>query len=161
MRGYAAIGMYEPKTEENLGGLFRSAHAFGASYLFVIGARYRRECTDTTNATAHMPLFTFDTFDAFRQQMPVDAKLVAVEKLASGLPLETFVHPQRAVYLLGGEDRTLPPEVLRHCSTALIIDTQFCLNVATAGSIVLYDRHAKGLLRRSKRSAWSAAEISA
>jgi tRNA G18 (ribose-2'-O)-methylase SpoU len=43
----------------NLGNLLRSAHAFGASFVFTIGADARAMDTiaDTSRAPAHLPLY--------------------------------------------------------------------------------------------------------
>lgn len=133
--------MYKPKTEENLGGLFRSAHAFGVDFVFVIGARYRQQPTDTTKATRHIPLFEYDSISDF--VLPKDSQLIGIECVEEARPLETFSHPARSVYLLGGEDQTLPPEVLALCSFIRRINTAYCLNVASAGTVVLYDRRMK------------------
>lgn len=35
---YFAIGIYHPKTEMNMGTLWRSAYQLGASYIFTIGS---------------------------------------------------------------------------------------------------------------------------
>jgi len=58
--------------------------------------------------------------------------------------LHTFVHPEQAVYLLGAEDDGLPESVLRDIPV-LEAPSEWCLNVATAGSLVLYDRLVKEL----------------
>lgn len=50
MRGYFGIGIVEGKSTENVGGLWRSAHALGASMIFTIGFRPPRQPTDTTCA---------------------------------------------------------------------------------------------------------------
>jgi tRNA G18 (ribose-2'-O)-methylase SpoU len=59
-------------------------------------------------------------------------------------PLDRYVHPERACYLLGAEDTGLPKHVLDRCRDLVQIPaTAYCLNVAVAGSIVMYDRAAK------------------
>mmetsp|Transcript_6573 Transcript_6573/g.11571 ORF Transcript_6573/g.11571 Transcript_6573/m.11571 type:complete len:87 (-) Transcript_6573:57-317(-) len=62
-----------------------------------------------------------------------------------GEPLETFTHPERAVYLLGSEDTGVPESVLlaAHHHVALPSVRYESFNVAMAGSIVMYDRLAK------------------
>lgn len=143
-RGYFGIGIYAGKTPENLGGLWRSAHAFGADYIFTIGARYHeRQSADTSNASAHVPLFGFETWPQFRQTIPVNVDIVGVEIDSRSRPLTYFCHPERAVYVLGAEDRGLAIEVIDGCDAIVGIPSLRCLNVATAGSIVLYDRVAK------------------
>lgn len=144
-RGYFGVGIIGGKSPENLGGLWRSAHAFGADYLFTVGARYRRRCcTDTSDATKHVPLFEFDTFAEFMAHgCPANVEIVGVELAPTAKPLVGFKHPERAVYALGAEDRGLTANVLERCDRIVQIPGSHCLNVATAGSIVLYDRIAK------------------
>lgn len=40
-RGYFGIGIYHTKNVLNVGTLWRSAHNFGASFIFTVGMRYR------------------------------------------------------------------------------------------------------------------------
>ena len=43
MRGYFAIGVEGISKEMNVGNLFRSAHVFGASFVFTVNAAYGRK----------------------------------------------------------------------------------------------------------------------
>lgn len=143
MRGYFGIGIVGCKTAVNVGTLWRSAHNFGAAFLVVIHARYQRHASDTTHAQLHVPLYVYDTFEAFLQARPYNCPLIAVEQTPESCALEAFQHPHRAVYLLGAEDTGLPSTVLAHCQATVAITTPMCLNVAVAGSIVMYDRAQK------------------
>lgn len=49
----------------------------------------------------------------------------------------------RAVYLLGNESSGLPKDILAGCVSTVALPGHFSLNVAVAGSIVLYDRVSK------------------
>lgn len=142
-RGYFGIGIYHTKTAENVGTLWRTAHILGASYIFTIGRRYKKQSSDTTKATRHVPLFEYDTFDQFRANLPRECRIVAVELTEEATPLPSFKHPSQCVYLLGAEDHGLPAAVLERCHAAVVIPGERCLNVSVAGSIVLYDRVAK------------------
>lgn len=143
MRGYFGIGILGCKDGVNVGTLWRSAHNFGAAFLVVIQARYKRQPSDTTNAQLHVPLYVYDTFETFRRNRPSNCSLIGVEQTGESYALETFQHPERALYLLGAEDAGLPSAVLAYCRTTIAIATPMCLNVATAGSIVMYDRMQK------------------
>ena len=140
MRGYFGIGVYHPKTEMNIGTLWRSAQNFGASYIFTIGRRYQRQSSDTQGTTRHIPLFHHVTFEGFFEMLPYDAQLIGVEQDERSVDITSFKHPQRAVYLLGAEDNGLPPKVLDKCRAVVHIATPACLNVAVAGSIILFHR---------------------
>jgi tRNA(Leu) C34 or U34 (ribose-2'-O)-methylase TrmL len=54
-----------------------------------------------------------------------------------------------ATYLLGAEDHGLPVDVIDRCHSLVVLDSiqPQSMNVATAGSIVIYDRHIKSLTR--------------
>jgi tRNA G18 (ribose-2'-O)-methylase SpoU len=84
------------------------------------------------------------SFDAFYNGMPYDCRLVGVEFPHDGArPLLQFVHPERCVYLLGAEDRGLSKAALARCQSIVYIPSKMCLNVAVAGSVIIYDRIVK------------------
>ena len=140
MKGFFEIGIYRGKTEENIGTLWRSAFQLGASGIFTIGRRYSRQCSDTCNAPASIPLRDYPDFESMLAARPSGAQLVGVEM--GGSPLREFRHPERAIYVLGAEDAGLPTDVLRKCQHVISIESvRFAsYNVAVAGSIVMYDR---------------------
>ena len=138
--GWFAIGIINGKYDVNIGTLLRSARIFGAKLVFTIGKRYTRQCTDTINATNHIPLFHYNTFDEFNKAIPVNCTLVAIELLEESKPLETFFHPKNAIYLLGSENDGIPQDILDKIYHKIKLPGKYSLNVATAGSIVMYDR---------------------
>ena len=142
-RGYFGIGVERSKTEANIGTLWRSAFSLGASFIFTIGRRYPRQASDTTQSWRHIPLLEFVDLDDFLSHRPQDAELVGVELCPEARPLETFRHPERAVYLLGPEDGSLSPSALGACQHVVQFDSRFCLNVAAAGTVVMYNRQTK------------------
>jgi tRNA(Leu) C34 or U34 (ribose-2'-O)-methylase TrmL len=142
MRGHFGIGVYQMKNGPNLGTLWRSAYQLGASYIFLIGPRFKKQASDTTKAWRHIPLFIYDTWEQFLEFVPYSTRVVGVE--FPGRNLATFVHPERAIYVLGSEDNGLPRHLTGiHERVEIPSVRQPCLNVATAGSIVLYDRLVK------------------
>mgnify|MGYP001172807552 CR=1 FL=1 len=46
----------------------------------------------------------------------------------------------QAAYVFGPERGNLSPELLARCDHLVRIPTRFCVNLAVAGSIVMYDR---------------------
>jgi len=138
--GYFEIGIYHPKTEENIGTLWRSAYQLGASGIFTIGRRYKAQASDTCKATRHIPLRHYETLDDFQTHRPIDCLLVGVE--FGGVTLSAFVHPKQCVYLLGAEDHGLSPDALSICQCVVSIESVNLMsyNVAVAGSIVMYHR---------------------
>lgn len=142
-RGYFGIGIFHGKNEENIGTLWRSANILGADFIFTIGKRYSKQCTDTMNTPKHIPLWHFDDWDDMFHHVPYNCPVVAIELDDRSVPLETFVHPERCIYLLGAEDHGLPPEILDRCWATVQLLGDRCMNVSTAGSIVMYDRKVK------------------
>lgn len=136
------IGIWYPNHECNVGTLFRSGYAFGANFLFTIGKKYKRQGSDTPNSTKHIPYIYFEDYNSFKKSRPT-SPLIVVEITERAYDLPKFVHPPTATYLLGSEGGNLPKEVLDKAYAVVKMNTRTCLNLATAGSIVLYDRIAK------------------
>jgi len=139
-RGYFEIGIFQPKKEENVGTLWRSALQLGASGIFTIGKRYSPQASDTSNSYRHLPLRYYTNFSEFYSNLAHKSKLVGVEM--GGRSLTGFVHPEQCVYLLGAEDFGLPKEIQQQCWAIVSLDSinQNSYNVAVAGSLVMYNR---------------------
>lgn len=147
-RGYYGVALFEPKTDQNLGTILRSCLNFDAGFIYTIGNRYQHQGSDTVKASRHVPLTHFADTAAFLAHLPKDAELVCIE-VDGEEALETFVHPERAIYVFGGEDRSVSEEIKSHGRT-LRIDTNQCLNLAVAASVVMYDRRAKAARRQGR-----------
>jgi tRNA G18 (ribose-2'-O)-methylase SpoU len=142
-RGYFGIGIQNPKTEENIGTLWRSAFIMGASFIFTIGRRYKKQASDTPKSWKHIPLYHYESFEDFFKSMPTDCKLVGIELTDQSTPISEFKHPERCIYLLGAEDNGLTNEAITRCHELIILPGEYCLNVSVAGSIVMFDRNQK------------------
>jgi tRNA G18 (ribose-2'-O)-methylase SpoU len=138
--GYCAIGILYHKRGYNIGTLWRSAYILGASYIFTIGTKYKKQTSDVLKTWSRIPLFHYDDFDEFRKNIPYDCRLIGIELSDKAIPLKTFKHPKRAIYLLGAEDSGLPQKVLEQCHEVIQLPGSYSLNVAVTGSIVLTDR---------------------
>lgn len=137
---FFGIGIQNGKTPENLGVLWRTAQNMGASFIFTIGNRYANQACDTHNSVKSMPYFHYKTFDDFYNHLPKGVRIVGVEKTEDAIPLEHFEHPKRCVYLLGAEDHGLSNQAIEKSHFLVQFESEYSLNVAVAGSIVLYDR---------------------
>lgn len=141
MRGYFGIGVEGVSKTMNTGNLFRSAHAFGASFAFTVAADYTRDQmakVDTSDAPGQVPFYSFPTVSSMI--LPEGCKLVGIELLDEAVDLPSFRHPVNAAYVLGRERASLTPEMLARCDHVVRIPTKFCINLATAGAVVMYDR---------------------
>ncbi len=138
---FFGIGIFNGKTPENLGVLWRSAQNMGASFIFTIGNRYAKQACDTHNAVKSMPYYHYENFDEFYSHLPKGARLVGVELDERAQNLETFEHPRRCVYLLGAEDHGLSKQAIEKSHFLVKFHSTLSLNVAVSGSIVMYDRN--------------------
>lgn len=140
MRGFFEIGIYHTKTNINIGTLWRSAHQLGASGIFTIGKRYKKQSSDTVKSFRHIPLRHYVDYEDFTNHRPRGAVLVGIEM--DGIPLSEYTHKHQAIYLLGAEDYGLPDSVRERCNHIVSLESvnQLSYNVAVAGSIVMYHR---------------------
>ncbi|HEY1934136.1 MAG TPA: RNA methyltransferase [Acetobacteraceae bacterium] len=140
-RGYFGIGVESVSKSANVGALLRTAHAFGASFCFTVGAGWDARAgrlADTADTPSHVPLWRFADLDALA--LPQRCVLVGVELLETATDLPSFRHPLNAAYVLGPERSGLSPALLARCRHVVRIPTRFALNLAVAGALVLYDR---------------------
>ena len=140
-RGYAAIGLHNPKNPLNVGSALRAANCYGAAFVATSGKRYTRAPTDTTKVYRHLPLFHCANL---RDLIPFDCVPVAVDLVEGAKPLQNYFHPERAFYIFGPEDGTLGNGVLEWCRDKIYVPTAACMNLAAAVNVILYDRYAKG-----------------
>jgi len=147
MRGYFAIGIDNASKKGNMGNLIRTAHAFGAAYAFAVnpkveyhsGETVTRDFTDTSKSHQAIPFFNYAS--ASEIEVPQGCKIIGIEITDESIDLPSFKHPLQAIYVLGGERSSLSEGMRARCDQFIKIPTKFCLNVATAGAIVMYDRH--------------------
>ena len=141
--GFYGIGIVHGRHDHNIGTLWRSAYIMGASFIFTVGRAYKQQTSDVVNAWAKIPLYHYETIDDLKKHLPYSTRLIAVELDERSIPLETFEHPERAIYILGNEINGLSKSVLSACHDIVQLPGSISLNVSVAGSIVLYDRVAK------------------
>ena len=140
IRGFVCVGLFEPKNPTNTGCVLRAAGCFGVDLVGVQGQRYKNCCADTQKAWKHIPLIETENLALL---MPKGCVGVAVDIVENAMPLPRYVHPERAFYVFGGEDRTLDERVFSWCRDKVYIPSLFCLNLAAAVNVVLYDRQTK------------------
>ena len=141
LRGYFGIGAESISKPMNMGALMRTAHAFGASFTFTVGAAPAIRVAhnaDTSKSASHVPYHQWDAVADMK--LPKGCALIGIELTDDAVELPSFRHPLAAAYVLGGEARDLSPEMQARCSHIVKIPTRFCINLSLAGALVMYDR---------------------
>jgi tRNA G18 (ribose-2'-O)-methylase SpoU len=139
MRGYFGIGIEGVSKPINVGNLIRSAHAFGASFVFTVAANCDISSpSDTSDTPAQVPFYPFDSVESMR--LPEGCALIGIEIDEKSVDLPSFRHPRRAAYVLGMERIGLSDPMIEYCDHLVKIPTKFSLNLATTGGIIMYDR---------------------
>ena len=143
IRGYACIGLDNPKSPVNVGSAMRACGVYGASQLVYSGHRYRKAkafVSDPAKYYKHIPLLHTDNL---RDLIPLDCVPVAIDLIEGARSLTTYVHPERAFYIFGPEDGTLGKRITDWCRDTVYVPTNGCMNLAATVNVVLYDRMAK------------------
>lgn len=141
MRGYFGIGVEGISKAHNLGAVLRTAHAFGASFAFTLGAHHKAldvKQTDTSRSYSHLPFYEWDSSD--KLILPKGCQLVGIELTEASIDLPTFRHPLNCAYVLGPEMGSLSQDMQDKCAFIVKIPTKFCINVSLAAALTLYDR---------------------
>ena len=81
-RGYFAIGAERISKALNLGNLMRSAHGFGASFTFTIGATYQalEARADTSKGAQHLPHFNWESIE----ELALPQEIIALDGIDLG-----------------------------------------------------------------------------
>ena len=138
--GYFGIGVLNMKTACNYGTLYRTAQIMNADFIFLIGKRFKKQSSDTMHSWKHIPMFEYKDIEDFNNHRPYDCKLIGIELDERSQPIKNYKHPKQACYLLGAEDHGLTKEAVEICQDIIQLPGERSMNVAVAGSIVLFDR---------------------
>jgi tRNA(Leu) C34 or U34 (ribose-2'-O)-methylase TrmL len=155
---YVAIGLVNPKSPTNIGGVMRAAGCYQADAVFYSGERSQRAMrfqTDTKDVVQRIPLTAVDDLLATTTD---DIDIVCVELVEGATSLPEFKHPKRAFYLFGPEDGSIPQEIIDRAYRVVYVPTIGCMNLAATVNVLLYDRcaklgfsaHGDDLIRRSR-----------
>jgi len=140
-RGFACIGLDNPKRGVNVGAAMRAIGCYQAAFLAISGGlRYKKTVTDTMKSFRHIPLLHVQDL---HEIIPYDCVPVAVDLVDGAIPLPHYKHPERAFYIFGAEDATLGKRILSWCRDTVYIPTNRCMNLAATVNVVLYDRMQK------------------
>lgn len=142
------IGLVNPKTPVNVGGIMRASGCYGVDGVFYTGRRYELAARsggaqyhiDTKDAGDRIPL---TSVTSLLDAKPEGAKLVCVDLVLGATPLPEFIHPANAFYVFGPEDGTISQEMIDCADAVVYVPTVGCMNLAASVNVLLYDRLAK------------------
>ena len=146
-----AVALWNPKYAFNVAQAVRIASCYGVPQVWFNGDRVPLDSTKGNRLPREERMKGYRDveichgeyfFDAF----PSDVTPVAVELTPSSENLVHFEHPEKAVYVFGPEDGSLPKVARRLSHRIIQIPTRHCLNLSMAVGTVLYDRHYKRVL---------------
>lgn len=141
---FPAIIMHDPRDPFNVGAAVRAASCFGLSQVWVTGRRCAEKVWSQKRIPREERMKGFKDVDILLDDEPLkyfdEAVPVAIELLPNSENLLTFEHPEKAVYLFGPEDGSVPHSVRGLCHRRVFIPTKHCTNLAAAIYLVLYDR---------------------
>ena len=141
MKGYFGIGVEGISKPMNVGAVLRTAHAFGASFVFTVAPATDDVdfgWSNTSSTEQSVPFYTFP--DAASLTLPEGCQLIGIELMDRSIDLPSFRHPRRAAYILGSERHGLSREMQARCDHIVKIPTRFSINLSLAGALVMYDR---------------------
>jgi len=150
-----AVAGWKTTKEHNVGSLVRTAHAAAAAEVLLVGEQEWNVPAAKTSQDFTDIRFLGDETAFLRHVENRGYSLVAVELDERAVSLFDAVYPERPCFLLGAERRGIPATLLDRADLIVQIPQWGlipCLNLAVAGSIVLYDYLGKlarrGLLDR-------------
>ena len=147
-----AVAAWNITKEHNVGSLVRTAHAVAAEEVVLVGEReWNVEAART--AELYTTVTQIADIEAFRSHLEARRwNLVAVELDSRAVNVFDAEYPDRPCFLLGAELGGVPDELLEEAELVVQIPQWGLvpsLNLAVAGSIVLYD--CLGKLHRGAR----------
>lgn len=163
---HVTIGLTNPKSPTNVGGVMRAAGCYSVDQVVYTGHRYTlaskfigsKNNTDTQKSRDQIPLVAIDDFLQLKKQsiestlekLPESTKIICVDLVEGAIPLPLFQHPEQALYVFGPEDGTISQSVIDEADDVVYVPTVGCMNLAASVNVLLYDRLAKSLVKQGK-----------
>ncbi|MBL4899576.1 MAG: RNA methyltransferase [Colwellia sp.] len=163
---HVTIGLTNPKTPSNVGGIMRAAGCYSVDQVLYTGHRYTHAAkfigsknnTDTQKLSEKVPLIAIDDFlqlkhssiEQQREKLPESTKIICVDLVEGATPLPLFQHQDQALYIFGPEDGTISQTVIDQADEVVYVPTVGCMNLAASVNVLLYDRLAKSLIKQDK-----------
>jgi tRNA G18 (ribose-2'-O)-methylase SpoU len=125
----------------NIGSIVRSANAFGADTVHIIGRkRWNKRGAMVTDRYQHV-LYHPDVADFVRWAADAALPVIAIDNVPGSVPIETFALPERCVLLFGQEGPGLSAPALA-AADAVVEITQYgstrSINASAAAAVAMY-----------------------
>ena len=149
-RSNVSIILQRPKYIQNLGAIVRACACFQVNTIYWTGDRLDLETV--ARLPRELRMKAYQTVRLIRTERPFDliedATPVCIELLENAQSLPVFAHPSNAAYVFGPEDGSVSQVFRRLCHQFVSIPSRYCVNLAAACNIVLYDRVMKHASKR-------------
>ena len=127
----------------NIGSMVRSANAFGARRVHIVGPhKWNRKgslMTEVYERVYEEP--TIAHLAAYAKASPLKPHLVAVDNVEGSVPIETFQFPSSCILIFGSEGEGLTREALSAAEATVYIQQRGSvrsINAAAAAAIAMY-----------------------
>ncbi|SMH49772.1 SpoU rRNA Methylase family protein [Rathayibacter oskolensis] len=125
----------------NIGSIVRSANAFGASSVHIVGRRrWNKRGAMVTDRYQHVQHHE-TVADLVQWSADEEVALIAIDNVPGSVPLETYRLPERCVLLFGQEGPGLSEEAIA-ASDAVVEITQFgstrSINASAAAAVAMH-----------------------
>jgi len=146
-----AIMLENPKFPRNVGMAIRLASCYDVKQIWFTGDRMKKELELVSRIPREERMRGYQEVELVNGSIDLrklDSSIIpiAIEVRKTSESLVYFEHPENALYIFGPEDGGISKGILHQCHRFIVIPTRHCLNLATAVSTVLYDRHMKKVL---------------
>lgn len=128
----------------NIGSIVRSANAFNASAVHIIGKKHwNRRGAMATEKYLHVEHHqSIDDFLAWHQKHAKEHALIGIDNIAGSTPLSQASLPKQVTLVFGQEGPGLSEQMQQACTSVIAIE-QFgstrSVNVGVAAGIILYE----------------------
>jgi len=142
-----SIGLFNPKSPENVDAVLRAAGNYGADGIFYTGTRYLKALAlnpDIPNIRRRVSEnILLNQVDCLVSSVPINTRIVCVEFAENASALPAYEHPDNACYIFGPEDGSLPQTIIDKADAVVYVPTKGCMNLAATVNVLLYDRMQK------------------
>jgi 23S rRNA (guanosine2251-2'-O)-methyltransferase len=130
--------------EHNIGAIIRTAECAGATAVILppkveLTPQIRRA---SMGATEHIPIMSYSLFQAIKEAKDAGLQIVGIERSENSTNLYNTKLKKPLLLIIGGEDRSLSPQILEKCDATVEIPMKGhvnSLNMSVAAAIVIYE----------------------